>query len=770
MKPISRLICTVSSLVLMAALAGEAAAQTSGTTSEDQQEATESASTETTSDETPQGGVEALSADVLITARRRNRREELQRVPLSVTAYDAARLEVRGFRSLTDISYSTPNVALDTIGSAPTSATFSIRGLSTTSSIQSLEPAVGTFIDGTYLAVNAGVISDLFDVESVEVLRGPQGTLFGRNVTGGAVLINSRRPTHDLGIEGLARLESGLGWTIAAAANTPIVDGLYARVASYYRREYGWATNRGNEFIPTINGGDERLPNSEDILIRPSLLWEPMEGLDVLLRYEYYNHDGTMTPNQNQANFDPDTFQFAINYPGFSTVEAQRASMEVNWRVGPGSFINILSYRHLNDAFGNDLDGTINTLFHLAQFTGSEQWSEELRYSGTVGRLDFTAGVFYYNADLKAIETRLLGTTVQSGGGTQSTESFAIFTENQFHITDALSVTAGIRYTHERKEATITQITATAKCGNVFPVTGDRPCLVDAANSDSWDLVGFRLGTEYQFNNDIMAYASFTRGFRSGGFNVRQVVAVDPVPFDPERADAWEVGFKATWLDRRARTNLALFWNDVSDFQRTVAVAILVPPFTIQSTANAADARFRGFEVEQSFRIMRHLLVSGYVGHIDADYTELFFDVSGNGVIDANDFALAIPRVPEWTYGAQITVDVPIGSSMLTVNGSWDHRDPNFFTDNNQGRIQGAELVGARASLRLSENITIAAYARNLLNEVVHGGVTPIGALFDNSGRFPRLIDPRRGAGPVGTLSPFAIEPRAYGLELRFNF
>lgn len=723
----------------------------------------------------PVGAVEATTAEILVTARKRARAEEIQDVPIAITAFDDARLEARGFDNIADISFSMPNVALDTIGSAPTSAGFSIRGLSTTSSVQSLEPAVGMFIDGAYLAVLTGIVTDTFDIGSIEILRGPQGTLFGRNVTGGAVLVNTKRPSRNFGVEGLARYTTGFDspagpdYTVGLAVTGPLSDTLSARLAGYYRKDTGYGRNRALELV-NLPRKDKRLPDSDTWFIRPSILWEPTDDISLIVRYEHFESDGTTIPNQNQANFDPDQFDFAMNFHGFSKTKVDNVTAQLDVDIGPGTITNIANYRKMDDAFANDLDGTINTAFHLSQFTGSKQYSDELRYAGTLGQLDFTVGAYAYHADLEQVEARLLGTAVQSGGGTQETTSYALFSENELHITDKLSALFGARYTWEKKKAAITQISAAAKCGSAFPIDESRPCVVDARGRKSWELFGFKLGSRYEFNKDIMVYATFTRGYRSGGFNIRQAVVFDPIPFDEERLDAYEAGIKATYAGGRLRSNLAVFRNDVSDLQRTISVAVPVPPFTIQTTQNAAGARFQGFEFDQTVRVRENMVLTGYVGYIDGEYTELDADVNGDGVINATDFALELPRVPKWTYGAQIAYDLPIGDNVLSAVASVDHRTHTFFTDSNLGRMPSITMVGARLSYAMANGIKVALFGQNLLNEVVHGSFTPIGALFDNSGRFPVRTDPTIGPNPAGTLSPIVQRPRTIGVELSVNF
>jgi len=711
--------------------------------------------------------------EIVVTARKRT--EGLQDVPVAVTALDAARLEARGFKNIQDISFSIPNVALDTIGSNSTSANFAIRGLGATSSVQSLEPSVGTFVDGAYLAVNAGVVTDTFDIERIEVLRGPQGTLFGRNVTGGAVLIETKRPSQTMGGSILARGSTGLSapadgdYVLGAAWTGPLSDAIAVRLAGYYHQDDGYGRNLAVRVQPSINNGDDTSPDNKTWFIRPSILFEPNSEVSLLTRYEHLENDGTGMPLQNWANFREGTFDFSTNEVGISKTKVDNVNVEFNLKGGPGALTNLFNYRNLRDVFALDADGTINTLFHASGYTGSKQYSDELRYAGTVGKLDFTVGAYAYKAELKAVEGRLIGATVQSGGGTQKTTSYAVFTENQFHVTDQLSAIFGLRYTHEKKTAAITQISAAAKCGAIYPA-GNTPCVVDARGGKTWNMFGFKVGGQYEFNDDTQAYASFTRSFRSGGFNLRQALPISPIPFDEEGLDAFEVGLKSTYLDGRARTNIAVFQNSATDLQRAVAVPITVSPFVLQTTANAGNARFTGFEVEQTFKPTSDFLLSAHVGYTHSKYTSIRYDLNADGLVNQKDLALKPPRAPKWSYGAQASYDLPIGGRSLTTFVSFDHRAANFFSDDNRGRVPAVDMLDARLSYKVSSQVVVAAFANNLLNDVVYGVVAPTGAFIDRSGNYPVLVTPRFGATPMSSQSSIVQRPRNIGVELRVTF
>lgn len=719
------------------------------------------------------GAVDVGLSEVIVTARKRE--ETLQEVPVAVSAFDTARLEARGFDNVQRISFSMPNVALDSVGSSPSSASFAIRGMGGTSSVQSLEPGVGTFVDGAYLAVNAAVVSDTFDVENVQVLRGPQGTLFGRNVTGGAVLINTKRPSFERGGEVLARAETGLdaaasaAYTLGAAVTGPLSDKIAFRLSGYYKHEGGYGRNLARVLNPATNA-PKRGASGDTWFIRPSILFEPNDGVSLLVRYEHLEHSGDAMPIQTWANFKRgETFDFSNNYPGHSETKLDNVTAELNVEAGPGTITNVFNYRNLRDGFSFDNDGTVNALIDPSVYTGSKQYSNELRYSGTVSIVDFTVGGYAYWHDLKSVENRRFSTGLQSGGGLQKNKSLALFTENQVHITERLTAILGARWTTERKRAAISQIGPLQRCGVIFPAANVN-CILDARNAKRWNTFGFKLGAQYKFTDDVMAYGSFTRGFRSGGFNLRQTLPLDPIPFDEEQLDAIEVGLKATYFDGRARTNIAVYSNKANNYQRTVLVPIPVSPFNVQTTSNAADAKFEGFEIEQTIKVSDRILVTGYVGHIKAKYTSLSFDVNGDGVINARDYALKPTRVPKYSYGAQFSYEQPVGDSVLSAVVSIDHRDSNFFSDNNQGKISSVDMLGARLTYAMPSGLTVALFANNLLNDVVYGGATPTGSLIDTSGRLPLYTYPELGVNPVGTLSPIVQRPRSIGVEVRMNF
>jgi len=684
-----------------------------------------------------QGAVGALLDEITVVARKRSQAELIQDVPVAVTAFNADQLLALGFNDLTDLSYSIPNVSLDEIGTGRGIASFAIRGLTATSSIPSIDPAVATFVDGVYLPANAGTVTDSFDLEAIEVLRGPQGTLFGRNVTGGAVLLRTKRPGQEFEVEGLARVQTGIDYTLAGAVQGGITDTLSMRFAAYFRDDAGFFENIALQIDPTINGGNDKAGAIQTWFVRPSVLWEPTERLNMWLKYEHLRYDGDAPPGQNTSIFyDQNEFDVAVNNVGSNEFRGDSVTWETNFDIGPGTITNLFGWRFNRGVGGNDIDATPGNGFFSSSFTKTRTFSNETRYAGSVwdDRFNFTAGVFAYRSELDYMEQRLLaGFLFGEGGGRQTTNSLAAFTENQLYLTDKLSWIFGVRYSAERKRAELTEVAGENCAGlSTFPIElkdGFPPCSTTGLDSDSWFTLGAKVGFQYEPTDDILTYIQWTRGFRSGGFNVRDtaVDGLSPPSFDQEEMDVFEIGLKADWLDGRARTNVALFWNNAEDLQRDVQVDIGGGGVSsiVQTAQNTGKASIKGVEFEGRGRIFDNLLVTANLGYVDADYREILFDLTGDGVIDSADFASEFPRLAEFTYGGSIVWEQEVNFGVFSTSLTYDHRDPVFFTDDNDAEIFGADRLGARVNLSLMDGkVDIAAFGRNLLNHVVQNGAT----------------------------------------------
>ncbi|GMN03479.1 TonB-dependent receptor [Erythrobacter sp. MTPC3] len=740
-----------------------------------------------TAEEAPQKRTGALDTigNIIVTGTKTQNPEDVQDVPLAVTAFSADTLEALKVRDVQGLTYSAPNVSLDQIGTSRGTANFSIRGLGINSSIPSIDPTVGVFVDGVYLGNNAGVVFDLFDLESVEILRGPQGVLFGRNVTGGAVLINTGNPTEEF--EGKFRAavdgpfadggRGGANYTVSGVVSGPIVeDVLLFKVGAYYNKDEGYFTN----LFDNANHGE-----AETKIFRGAL--EGRFGdLTLTGKLDYFESDGDGPSAQNRGTFERDTFDFAIDFPGFYANEIWTGSLTAELDIGPGTLTNIFGYREYSGTTGGDIDALPVFIFHSDTETEQEQISNELRYAISTDNFDLTIGGFYFDQSLAYTEIRDLppiSPLTFYGGGRQDHEVLGAFANGQFYLTDALSIIAGIRWSQETKDAAITYIRPRVACSVVeetCPTSGTNSLIPTEENGFTDDVrfrnVSPKLGLQYEFE-DSQIYGHWTRGFRSGGYNFRitdipgfanAVAQSGALSFGEEQVDNFEIGGKFQTSDGAFTINLAAYLTEIQNMQREVNVA---DPGSgvVQNILNTADASILGFEAEARARLSDSLLFTANIGVIDASYDSVLFDISGDGVINDADLDLALPRVPEVTWGVGLVHELLLGSSEILSRVNFQYRDEFAYTDNNFGFIQDSSNLEANVTwITPVDGLSFSVYGRNLLDQVQAGGDTQLSAFFGgplSTGVATPFADNPTG----GTFSPLS-KGRQLGVEAMFEF
>lgn len=697
---ISRLLAGLGTTALALAMASQAAAQDSAATGE-----AESAP-----------GFD----EIVVTATKKANAQNVQDVAIAITAFGAEQLENQHIRTLDNLSYSAPNVQLDDVGTAPGFANFSIRGLGINSSIPSIDPTVGVFVDGVYMGISAGILFDTFDLEGVEVLRGPQGLLFGRNVTGGAVVVRTSTPGNDLKVEGRLAVETGLNKIASAVISGPLIeDKLAAKLAVYYNDDDGYFTNRFN--------GNNDFGASETLIVRSALNFTPTDTISIVGRYEHGRVRGDGAVVSNFGLFRRESFDISVDEEGVTRNDWNQASVEINidTAFGDGKITNITAYRDYKGFVVSDIDSSPSFTFHADTLTRQDQFSNELRYAGTFGRVDVTTGLYYFEQDIDYIELRRLagGALRISGGGKQSQTTFGAFFSTDWRMTDTLTVSGGLRYSWEKKRVQVQNL-----AGNLCDPIGTRTCSsYGFRDSESWQDPTFRVGLQWQPTSDTLAYAFFARGFRSGGYNFRNGnPAEDPGPFDAEKQNSYEIGLKQDF-GNVLRLNLAAFHNTVLGLQREIILPVL-PIGTTQVIRNSADLRLRGVEAEATLRIGDHLTLNGQLGYTDAQYTRIFFDLTGDRVIDARDFALRPPRLAPWTYGASANFTHDVGSAgEFSARAAYAHRDAAWSNDNNTGLLSAGDIVDINFAFQTADRRwKFSLYGNNLLNDQTEGNVSPL--------------------------------------------
>jgi iron complex outermembrane receptor protein len=721
----------------------------------------------------PVGVTSTLMEEVTVTARKRE--EPLQRVPISISAFSGDQIDALKVRDLRGLTVAMPNVALDEIGTTRGVANFSIRGLGINSSIPGIDPTVGVFIDGVYLGQNAGTVIDMFDIESLEVLRGPQGILFGRNVTGGAVLINTKAPSDRFemsfrgSVDGNSNGDGGLNYIFLGAVSGPIGETLKARVSLYHNEDKGWFKN-------LLNG--ENHGAAQTTIFRPVITWQPSDNLRLKLRWEHTESDNDGPASQTHTNgsgvpgffvnYDRDSFDFSIDEVGKLDFEMDFVTFQLDWDVefGDGTITNIFGWRdYYHDSYG-DIDAQPVWLFHSGSINASEQFSNELRYNGTFGNANVTIGGYWFDHEINYSEGRdLLGIATnniapaltQSGGGILEVESKAVFGAIDYWINSSWAINAGLRYTVEDKDAQIATLTRNV---NNPCLVYDGTCNFDFIDGDTWKAWSGKLGFTYAISNSQRLYGSWSNGQRSGGYNLRNT-AIDtvnfgPGPFDEETVNSYEMGYKSE-LSGRGHFNAAVFYTRIDDMQREVNQS---DPFAgvVQVIKNTADADIWGFELEGTFALGNNTVLLASLGWIDPSYKTVRFDLNADGLIDEKDKALELPRAAEWTYSVGVNHDWIFSSgSALSVRVNYAYRDSSFYTDNNLGYLLAQNILDAGIDYRTSDGRWVfSAYGRNLLNDVNHGGDTQLPVLL----------------GPVptgGTFSPL-LKGRIVGLQVSFDY
>jgi iron complex outermembrane receptor protein len=754
-----------------------------------------------------QSGPEGATALEEIVVSARKREERLLDVPVAVTALGAEQLEKQSIASLDDVTYAVPNLSITGGGTDAGGTGFGIvfiRGIGQVDYANSIDPAVGTYVDGVYLGRAVGGNLDLPDVQQIEVLRGPQGTLFGKNTMGGAINVTTKRPSfeNDLSLAVTYGEDNRLDGEIEA--DVKLTDALAARVVAAYRSQDG--------YLERYYGGDE-IGDEDTFVGRAKLEYRPSEDLDVLFSLDYTDAGGTSAKtvkifdplaigdqlailwNDVPPAFVADLFDDGVfngsspPIPGlptvpFSVIEGERigpqndfndlrtnagtgpfdndfesfgASLRVEWDIGSATLRSITAYRELESRVGGDQDGQRANA--SVAFWGDEQdqVSQEFNLFGTNGSLDWLAGLYYFGEDADAaqeIRQNQPWFMVNVLFGTE-TESYAGFAEATWHFTDRWSVVGGVRYTSEDKDFYAQQV---CYAGMLLPcVNGE--FLPRTTASDSWESTDPRLGLQFRPNDDWLLYVQYSTGFKSGGFNARPSNPADAQQsFDMEQLEAWEIGAKGTFADGKAVVSLAAFTYDYSDLQMVISGINPATGTAVAVVGNLGDASIEGAEAELTWQPVPRLLLNAAVGYTDAGYDRLdpsVLDVITSVGSPAVTLDKDLPRTPELTWNAGIEYGWPIGDAgdlSARVDYAWVDDQYNDIQNFREAMTPSHDNVNARVTYRHSDRWEVALYGRNLTDEeYVSNAFWPQG-------------------GQASVLFLIPNEPREIGLTLKLMF
>ncbi len=721
-----------------------------------------------------------LLEEITVTATKRKDPENVQTVPLSVTAFNSSTLDALKIKNLQDLTLNAPNVSLDSAGSFRGFANFSIRGLGVTSSIPSIDPSVGVFVDGVYLGLNTAVVFDAFDIDSIELLRGPQGLLFGRNTTGGAVVLNTTNPSDELSVKFKANFEAPSGSEFGGATERiqgiisgPLVDGkLNGKIGAYYENDNGF-------FVNQFDGED--IGAAETVLLRGALEYFPSDSVTFLGKVEYMDSDGEGPGITNAGLFERGSFDVNVDNPGFQETTAFAATLrtDINVAFGNGVITNIFGYREVEQLANTDIDATPNQIFDVGVFTDQSQVSNELRYTGSFDNLTLTAGGYYFEQELNYDENRTLfnGAVRTAGGGKQDHLVLGAFANADWNLNDKLTFTAGVRYSYERKDAEISLIDGGGNANGVFCSVVNATCDTDFAEEPTFSNFTPRFALQYYPIEAMQLYTSYSRGFRSGVFNFRSTSAA-PLLFqqqttgsvgtEPESLDAFEVGLKYKTANGRGIFNIAGFHTAIDDLIRDVSVFDPVQG-VLQFTANAGDAELYGIEIESTYAISDNLLIQASIGYLGNEYESIRSDLTNDGVIDEDDFALELTRAPRNSFRLGIVHNLDLGSNgSIETTASYARRSRIALDDGNLGFDREQDQANIDLTWRSSnERISVSLYGKNLFNEQSVGIDTQLPPVFGvgpfSDGNSVPFTAPN--AGSFGTLK----NGRTIGIEFKYE-
>ncbi|MAZ86724.1 MAG: hypothetical protein CL693_03700 [Cellvibrionaceae bacterium] len=663
--------------------------------------------------------------EIVVTATKRE--TSIQDIPASVSQVSGSDLEARGIADIENLSAQIPSLQFGKLGDT---AFITIRGIGTTVDSGVAEPAVASYVDGVFLPRATMSTLRQVDLDRVEVLRGPQGTLYGRNATGGSIGFVSRAPSEEF--EAGIRLggESRDGFSVSGFASGPITDEVLYRVSVGRETQDGFVKviNTGQELVETdVNYGRVALQinPTNDLMIDLSVQHEKSDaavGLQQLLTPAIFVD--LFAPGNNQTTKPNKTYGDG-EFSGDS--ETTIVSTRVNWDISDSvSFRSVTGYVDHDITAYFDADATDAFYSDLVDSArSSESFSQEFNIYGETEKLSWLVGAYYFKEDFSLVlpvETLLAGNLI-AGDLKEETTSYAVFTDLTYSLTDRLRLNAGLRYNVEEKE---------------FKFFG-----FDDGDIDEEDVLP-KLGLQYDLTNDINIYGHWQQGIKSGGHQLGS-----PELFEGEELDAYEIGVKSQALDGRLTLNAAAFYYDYSDLQATTTI----PPAT--TLIENADAEVMGAELEVTYYASETLNFNAGLSLLDSEYTDLtFFDQYSLQTLDLEGEELI--RSPAYTTNIGAEWTLPINNSFLDnvrVRGDVYHSDDFKLAFVDYSATKQDSYTTANLSVILtgkSEQFQLRGYVNNLTDEEVLNNGSYLASLGAFIGQY--------------------AEPRTYGVSLSFNF
>ncbi|WOK35350.1 TonB-dependent receptor [Sphingomonas sp. C3-2] len=719
-------------------------------------------------------------ADIVVTAQKRA--QSLQDVPIAITAVSEAFLDSRDISSINQMESIAPNLRITRSPGNGTTSSIAIRGSSTTNAVLTNDPTVGIYLDGIYIGKSQGSVFDVADLERIEVLRGPQGTLYGRNTLSGALSLVTRKPSGELG----GKIEASYGnydyKRLRASIDLPALGIFSAKLSGQMQKRDGFYTAVPNPIPGVTNAGVSEDRSFDNLNTKGGMIQvraEPNNDLTFDYSFDISVSDQNMTYTQPYAVnpngiFAPGGVFGGLNsFPAHLYVNKTRHrqvhidaptrdyakiwghGLTVSYDLGEATLKSITGYRKLHFQGNQDTDGTPLPIFTAERESWYSAFSEELQLTGSTGPVNYTLGLYYFKDKGRSEDTQLalggLSRVAARYGFTG--ESYAAFGQLDYDVTDRLTLTGGLRYTHETKTI---ERSATNLVSGATLIDAPKGLVPEA----KFNAVSPTAIASYKAGDETNIYAKFAKGFKSGGFNGETNSIVELLePYRPEKVDAFEVGLKTRLLDNRLQLNVAGFWNEVKDMQ--LAVLRVVGNSAIGQVRNAGKARIRGFEIEATAQPSDDILIQASLSYTDPKYKE-FID---NGVNQADN--RSFNRVPNYTAFSSV--------DWTAARGDWGKlnliADVNFVSDYHTAAFALRGATYQRAQDTKVDGHAIV-NARIIVSEIPMGASEAEISLWSrnlfNSKAVDNFID--FGAGLGGLITASYVPPRTYGVTLGFKF
>ncbi len=665
---------------------------------------------------------------VSVTAQRRE--EQAQKTPMSISVISGPELDRMQVARVDDVKFVTPNIIIEQNTGTSSGAKIIMRGVGADESMFTNDPAVALYIDDVYIARQNGAMFDLYDVERIEVLRGPQGTLYGRNATGGAIRYISKKPTGedklaaDIRVGNIGRLDGRVMFATRLGETLDVSAAVLSR-------------NRDGILYDVTH---DRLVNDQDVLAgRLSFASTWGESSYATLSIDRLRERSTPAWGSPVAfgvgdNVIPRLGSFyktETDTLGINDLDQFGVALTSETDFGSFSWRNILHYRTLDHHFYMDVDGTTQMRYHLEQTQEQQQHGYEAQFSSQLeGPFSWVAGVFaFWESNDQPTRNDIF-----VRGGTsyvaQDTSAFAVYAQGSYDFTDKLTFTAGGRYSYENKDFTARFVNADGS-------------LKFAKDLDkTWKHPDWKLMLDYDFNDHVMGYASVTTGFKSGGFNGRGTTFATVTPVNEEILQAYEIGIKTSLFDNRINLNANYYRLAYDGIQLTAVNSDGVFVMT-----NATGALIQGFEVDMAAQVTRKLKIHASLGTIDGEYRD--YDDSNAAYFNGR----SMKSSPDLQWNFAGTYVQPVGNADLVLSAQARYTD-EYYQNQDTSRLimtRANTEYNARVSYEPNDaNWSVALWGKNLTDE------------FSSTGGFDI-----KGLG-IGVIYPNV--PRTYGVEFKYRF